>query len=126
MYLGCTSRPDMMCAVSYFGRFLDKPNQELCAVEKRTLRYLKNTIDTGLFYKQGEGSLEAFSGADWAGDNSDRKSSNGSIQGVQEDLKEQHQKRVPPKEKNPMLQIRVCEKKVTLFNLGAVDAVVVV
>ncbi|KAG5862838.1 hypothetical protein JTB14_026880 [Gonioctena quinquepunctata] len=79
MYLACTSRPDIMYAVSYLSRFLDKPNQDLWTAGKRILRYLKNSIETGLFYKQGEGSLEAFSDADWAGDKSDRKSTSGSI-----------------------------------------------
>ncbi|KAG5869923.1 hypothetical protein JTB14_035638 [Gonioctena quinquepunctata] len=79
MYLACTSRPDIMYAVSYLSRFLDKPNQDLWTAGKRILRYLKNTIETGLFYKQGEGSLGAFSDADWAGDKSDRKSTSGSI-----------------------------------------------
>ncbi|KAG5861074.1 hypothetical protein JTB14_011699 [Gonioctena quinquepunctata] len=79
MYLACTSRPDIMYAVSYLSRFLDKPYQDLWTAGKRILRYLKNTIETGLFYKQGEGSLEAFSDADWAGDKSDRKSTSGSI-----------------------------------------------
>ncbi|KAG5891432.1 hypothetical protein JTB14_019911 [Gonioctena quinquepunctata] len=79
MYLACTSRPDIMYAVSYLSRFLDKHNQDLWTAGKRILRYLKNTIETGLFYKQSEGSLEAFSDADWAGDKSDRKSTSGSI-----------------------------------------------
>jgi hypothetical protein len=44
---------------------------------KRILRYVRGTIDHGLFYTPGPISLSAFSNADWAGDPNDRHSTSG-------------------------------------------------
>lgn len=79
MYLACTSRPDILYAVSYLSRYLDKPTPVLWTAGKRILRYLKNTVDTGLMYTRGTEKLVAYSDADWAGDKTDRKSTSGSV-----------------------------------------------
>ena len=44
---------------------------------KHILRYVRGTIDRGLFYILGPISLSAFSDADWAGDPNDRRSTSG-------------------------------------------------
>ena len=44
---------------------------------KHILRYVRGTIDRGLFYIPGPISLSAFSDADWAGDPNDRRSTSG-------------------------------------------------
>ncbi|RVX16244.1 putative mitochondrial protein [Vitis vinifera] len=44
---------------------------------KRVLRYLKGTIDLGLWYTKGEQTLQAFCDSDWAGNPDDRRSTTG-------------------------------------------------
>lgn len=44
---------------------------------KRVLRYLKGTIDHGLWYTKGKLNLQAFCDSDWAGDPDDRRSTTG-------------------------------------------------
>ena len=46
---------------------------------KRVLRYLKGTVELGVFYKRGEdvGELLAYTDNDYAGDTDDRKSTSG-------------------------------------------------
>ena len=44
---------------------------------KRVLRYLKNTLDFGLFYKLGFFAINAYCDSDWAGDPDDRRSTCG-------------------------------------------------
>ncbi|XP_034197107.1 secreted RxLR effector protein 161-like [Prunus dulcis] len=47
---------------------------------KRVLRYLKGTVDYGLFYKKGKSNeLVGFSDSDYAGDLEDRKSTSGHV-----------------------------------------------
>ena len=44
---------------------------------KRVLRYLKNTMDFGLFYKPGSFAINAYCDSDWDGDPDDRRSTCG-------------------------------------------------
>jgi len=44
---------------------------------KRVLRYLKHTIDHGLFYSHGSLQLQAFCDSDWAGNLDDQRSTSG-------------------------------------------------
>jgi hypothetical protein len=44
---------------------------------KRVLRYLKGTIDHGLWYTKGPLTLQAFCDSDWAGNPDDRRSTTG-------------------------------------------------
>ncbi|KAF5482102.1 hypothetical protein F2P56_002694 [Juglans regia] len=46
-------------------------------VAKLVLRYLKGTIDLGLWYTKGEQTLQAFCDSDWAGNPNDRRSTTG-------------------------------------------------
>ncbi|KAK2970863.1 hypothetical protein RJ640_022305 [Escallonia rubra] len=48
-YLTCT-RPDILFAVGYISRYMENPTTYHFKVPKRILRYLKGTIDLGIFY----------------------------------------------------------------------------
>ncbi|PRQ55909.1 putative RNA-directed DNA polymerase [Rosa chinensis] len=79
MYLTAT-RPDIMYAVSLINRYMEHPTEHHLSAAKRVLRYLKGTIDFGIFYKKGEMSeLVGFTDSDYAGDLDDRRSTSGYV-----------------------------------------------
>ncbi|KAG6502423.1 hypothetical protein ZIOFF_042316 [Zingiber officinale] len=79
MYLTAT-RPDIMHAVSLISRYMESPKEIHLQAAKRIFRYLKGTIEYGLFYKKNEKSdLIGFTDSDYAGDLDDRKSTSGYI-----------------------------------------------
>lgn len=79
MYLTVT-RPDMMYVVCLLSRFMAKPREEHMLAAKRALRYLKGTLELGIFYKRGaELKVEAYTDSDYAGDVDDRKSTSGYV-----------------------------------------------
>lgn len=79
MYLTVT-RPDMMYVVCLISRFMAKPREEHMMAAKRVLRYLKGTLELGIFYKKGsELNLQAYTDSDYAGDVDDRKSTSGYV-----------------------------------------------
>ena len=59
-------------------KYSAKPTKHYWIAVKRILRYLKGTLNYGLFYSKG-GSTECvgFSDSDWGGDLDDRKSTSG-------------------------------------------------
>ena len=72
------SRPDVMQAVGQVARFQAAPKETHVIAVKRIFRYLKGTMDFGLWYAKGnELDLLAYSDADWAGCVDDRKSTSG-------------------------------------------------
>ncbi|NDA63213.1 MAG: hypothetical protein EBX50_14410 [Chitinophagia bacterium] len=79
MYLMVATRPDLAYAVGAVSQFAAGPDEEHLAAVKRIMRYVKGTAD----YKLVLGgdlkqlNLEAWSDADWASDNIDRKSISG-------------------------------------------------
>lgn len=79
LYLSTRSRPDITTAVSILSQFVAKPTQHLLRCAKRVLVYLHHTHKYGLVYdKQAEcNKMEAWVDADYAGDQSDRKSRSG-------------------------------------------------
>jgi len=79
MYLIAT-RPDMMFVVSIIIRYMENPTELHLQVAKRVLRYLKGTIDFGIFYKKGgDDELVAYTDSDYAGDLEDKKSTSGYV-----------------------------------------------
>jgi hypothetical protein len=79
MYL-TTTRPDIMFSVNLISRYMSKPTELHLQAAKRTLRYLKGTVNYGIFYKKGEAEeLLAFTDSDYAGDIKDRKSTYGYV-----------------------------------------------
>ncbi|KAI3730005.1 hypothetical protein L6452_18680 [Arctium lappa] len=80
MYL-TASRPDIMFSTFLCARFQSKPKESLLAAVKRIFRYLKGTVDLGLWYPKETGfELTAYSDADHAGNMLDRKSTSGHVQ----------------------------------------------
>lgn len=80
MYLTVT-RPDLMYSVSLLSRFMSSPTKMHWLAAKRVLRYLKGTIDLGIFYRKDMGNLKflVFTDSDYAGDLNDRRSTSGYV-----------------------------------------------
>ena len=78
-YLTAT-HPDLMFVVSLISRFMTCPTQQHFAADKRVLRYLKGTVDYGVFYRKGGVSdLIGFTDRDYAWDMEDSKSTSGYV-----------------------------------------------
>jgi hypothetical protein len=69
------TRLDIMFGVSFISRFMSNPTEVHLQAPRRILRYLKGTINYGIFYKKNENKqLIAYTDSDYAGDLTDRKS----------------------------------------------------
>ncbi|GJW76013.1 retrovirus-related pol polyprotein from transposon TNT 1-94 [Tanacetum coccineum] len=80
MYL-TSSRPDLIYAVCLCARNQAKPTKKHLNAVKRIFRYLKGTINMGLWYSKDTGmSLIAYSDTDHAGCQDTRRSTSGSAQ----------------------------------------------
>ncbi|GJV23052.1 retrovirus-related pol polyprotein from transposon TNT 1-94 [Tanacetum coccineum] len=80
MYL-TSSRPDLVQAVCYCARYQARPTQKHLKEVKRIFKYLKGTINMGLWYLKDSGfELTAFSDADHAGCLDTQKSTSRGIQ----------------------------------------------
>nr|GEX58241.1 retrovirus-related Pol polyprotein from transposon TNT 1-94 [Tanacetum cinerariifolium] len=80
MYL-TASRPDIVHATCYCARYQAKPTEKHLTAVKRIVRYLKDTINMGLWYPKDIGfELTAFLDSDHAGCIDSRKSTSGGIQ----------------------------------------------
>ncbi|GJW37137.1 hypothetical protein Tco_0060057 [Tanacetum coccineum] len=80
MYL-TSSRPDIVQAVCYCARYQARPTEKHLKEVKRIFRYLRGTINIGLWYPKGSGfELTAFSDVVHAGCIDTRKSTSGGIQ----------------------------------------------
>ncbi|GKB50264.1 retrovirus-related pol polyprotein from transposon TNT 1-94 [Tanacetum coccineum] len=67
MYL-IASRPDIVHATCYYARYQAKPTEKHLIAVKRIFRYLKDSINMGLWYPKDTGfDLTAFSDSDHAG-----------------------------------------------------------
>nr|GEX37441.1 retrovirus-related Pol polyprotein from transposon TNT 1-94 [Tanacetum cinerariifolium] len=76
-----SSRPDIMFATCMCVRYHANPNEHHVSVVKRIFRYLKGTINLGLWYPKDSGfDLTAYSDANHAGCHLDQKSTSGSVQ----------------------------------------------
>lgn len=79
MYLTVT-RPDIMFSVYLASRFLAAPTELHLQAVKRILRYVKTTVNLGIFYKrEGEPDLMAYTDSDYAGDLDDRRNTSGYV-----------------------------------------------
>nr|GEV95986.1 uncharacterized mitochondrial protein AtMg00810-like [Tanacetum cinerariifolium] len=80
MYL-TSSRPDIVQAVCYCARYQARPTEKHLKEVKMIFRYLRGTIDMGLWYPKDSGfKLTAFLDADHAGCIDTHKSTSGGIQ----------------------------------------------
>ena len=76
-YLTMT-RPDLSFVVNKVCQYLHEPRTPHWSAVKRILRYVRHTVDTGLqLWSTPSTLLSAFSDADWAGSNDDRRSMGG-------------------------------------------------
>nr|GFB36457.1 hypothetical protein [Tanacetum cinerariifolium] len=79
MYL-TVSRPDIVHATCYYARYQGKPTEKHLTAVKRIFRYLKDTINIGLWYPKDIGfELTAFSDSNHVGCLDSRKSTSGGI-----------------------------------------------
>jgi hypothetical protein len=77
LYLTST-RPDIVFAVNYLSRFMQNPSQTHHIAAKRVLRYLKGTLDFGLFFKSmNTVKITGFCDSDWAGSDEGMMSTSG-------------------------------------------------
>ncbi|GKC78337.1 retrovirus-related pol polyprotein from transposon TNT 1-94, partial [Tanacetum coccineum] len=75
------SRPDIVHATCYCARYQAKPTEKHLTAVKRIFRYLKDSINMGLWYPKDTGSeLTAFLDSDHAGCLDSRKITSGGIQ----------------------------------------------
>ncbi|GKA99246.1 gag-pol polyprotein [Tanacetum coccineum] len=80
MYL-TSSRPNLVQAVCYCARYQARPTEKHLKEVKRIFRYLKGTINMGLYYPKDSGfKITAFSDADHVGCVDTRKRTFGGIQ----------------------------------------------
>ncbi|KAL6178293.1 hypothetical protein ACLB2K_049811 [Fragaria x ananassa] len=79
MYLTAT-RPDLMYIVCLISRYMASPTEGHLFAAKRVLRYLKGTLEYGVFYeRKGAVELVAYTNSDYASDCDDRKSTSGYV-----------------------------------------------
>ena len=77
MYLTNT-RTDICFAVNTLSQYLVKPRHVHLVAAKHVMRYLKDTLDYGLYYiGDHDFRLYGYTNSDWAGSASDRKSTSG-------------------------------------------------
>nr|GFD09165.1 uncharacterized mitochondrial protein AtMg00810-like [Tanacetum cinerariifolium] len=76
-----SSRPDIMFATCMYARYQANPNEHHVSAVKKIFRYLKGTINLGLWYLKNSGfDLTAYSDEDHAGCHLDRKITSDSVQ----------------------------------------------
>ncbi|KAL8160151.1 hypothetical protein V2J09_001688, partial [Rumex salicifolius] len=80
LYLTNT-RPDVMFVVGLLSRYMARPTRLHLQAAKRVLRYLKGTMEFGIWYRKGlkNGRLIGYTDSDHAGDKDDRKSTSGYV-----------------------------------------------
>ncbi|XP_026416191.1 uncharacterized protein LOC113311580 [Papaver somniferum] len=71
------TRTEISFVVNRVCQFMHQPITSHFCVAKRILRYVKGTIDHGLFFSKGLSTLQGFSDTDWAGSPNDRRSISG-------------------------------------------------
>ncbi|CAN6717067.1 unnamed protein product [Malus baccata var. baccata] len=77
IYLTIT-RPDISHAVSLVSQFMHAPTMQHLQLVKRILRYLKGSLDRGILMSNHQSTeISAYTDADWAGSQIDRKSTTG-------------------------------------------------
>ncbi|KAL6313411.1 hypothetical protein AAG906_001125 [Vitis piasezkii] len=88
------SRPNIMYSVCLCARFQSCPKESHLSVIKRILRYLKGTMDIGLWYPKGDNfELIGFSNADFASCKVEKKSTSGTCHFLGHSLVSWHSKK---------------------------------
>ncbi|KAG9458413.1 hypothetical protein H6P81_002921 [Aristolochia fimbriata] len=72
------SQPDICYSVGLYARFQSAPKESHVKSVKRIIRYIKNTVNLGIWYAVSTSNvLAGYNDADWTGDADDRKSTSG-------------------------------------------------
>lgn len=79
MFAAIVSRPDITFAVNQVSRFLNNPGLKHWQAAKRILRYLQGTKEQCIVYNRNKNALKVYCDADFANDESTRKSISGYI-----------------------------------------------
>ncbi|XP_038902273.1 secreted RxLR effector protein 161-like [Benincasa hispida] len=78
-YLTCT-RPDILYAVGVISRFMEKPTTTHLKARTRILRYIKSTINYGLFYSVSDNyKFLGYNDSYWGEDVDDHKNTAGFV-----------------------------------------------
>nr|GEU97808.1 retrovirus-related Pol polyprotein from transposon TNT 1-94 [Tanacetum cinerariifolium] len=76
-YLTCT-RPDILFVVGLISHFMKEPTTKHLKIAKRILRYIKGTVDYGMFYSASKKfKLVGYSDSDWVRSKDDGRSTSG-------------------------------------------------
>ena len=74
------TRPDISHVVGVLAQFMQSPTCVHLNARRKVLRYLKGTVNHGLFYdKENDLTVTAFNDADWASSVNDRRSISGYV-----------------------------------------------
>ncbi|XP_022848322.1 uncharacterized protein LOC111370709 [Olea europaea var. sylvestris] len=77
LYLTIT-RPDVTYVANILSRFRQEPSEIHFQAAKRVLRYIKENVELGIWYKKSENLiLTGFTDSDWVGSIDDMKSTSG-------------------------------------------------
>jgi hypothetical protein len=72
------TRPDLSYAVGVVSQFMQTPRKPHLDAVRRILRYIKHTLQCGIFYEaKSQLQVHGYTDADWAGNVSDRRSTSG-------------------------------------------------
>jgi len=72
------TRPDLSYAVRVVSQFMQTPREPHLDAVRRILRYIKHTLQCGIFYEaKSQLQVHGYMDADWAGNVSDRRSTSG-------------------------------------------------
>ncbi|KAK6117910.1 hypothetical protein DH2020_048347 [Rehmannia glutinosa] len=74
-----TSRPDITFVVDILSRFTSNPSHEHWKALTKVLKYLKYTLEYGLYYLRYPAVLEGYSDTSWISDSKDSYSTSGYI-----------------------------------------------
>ena len=77
LYLSTISRPDISFSVNFLSRHVNKPKFVHWKIIQRIFRYLRGTIEYGIFYPDERSTLTIYSDANYGGDITDLNSTNG-------------------------------------------------
>ncbi|WJZ95710.1 hypothetical protein VitviT2T_014456 [Vitis vinifera] len=79
MYITNCTRPDIAYSINRLRRDTNIPAKEHWFALVRVLRYLKHTIEYGLYYTRYPSVIKGFSDANWISDSLESKSTSGYI-----------------------------------------------